>query len=114
MKYLPNVQEKVNEILSYSGDESVRAAYASGMLERLVKEKEYEELERYEERKKLYQLLDEILEKSKGVFKNRDELFQKFAEANFSGNYFKIARIIDNALGKGAFRKLADKFSVKS
>jgi hypothetical protein len=48
---------------------------------------------------------------SGGKFKNRDEVFDEFAKANFSGNYLPLARTVEGVLGKGSFRRLAEEFS---
>ncbi len=113
LKYIPDPITHVEQILSSSDDEDKRSAYAAGIFHRLVEEKQVESLERYEERKKLYDLLDNLIKKSEGKFKDREEVFEEFAQANFSGNYLKIARIIEDILGKGSFKKLANEFAIE-
>ncbi|MGC9603001.1 MAG: hypothetical protein ABSF47_00840 [Minisyncoccia bacterium] len=113
LKSVPGAQEIVERTLSYSEREEQRSAFAAGIIGRLVEDKKIEGLGRYEERTKLYKLLDEIIEKSGGEFKEREEIFAEFAKANFSGKYFKIARIIEGVLGEGSFRRLAEEFSTK-
>lgn len=114
LKYIPNALERVKSVFAFSYNERKREAYAAGMFSRLAQEKEAEPFERYEERKKLYNLLDEIVEKAGGKFKNHEKIFREFASANFSGNYMKIARLVENILGEGSFRRLADEFSMGS
>lgn len=114
IKYITNPIEKVEQVLAYSDKEEDRQAYAAGMFRALYEKGEAETLERYQERKKLYGLLDRIIAGSNGRFENRDEIFDEFARANFSGNYLTIARIVENILGKGSFRKLAEEFSEES
>jgi hypothetical protein len=97
--------------MAFSGDETIRQEYAAGMFQALLEEGEIDATERYEERKRLYGLLDRLVENSGGKFKNREDVFGKLAEANFSGNYLSIAPIIENILGKGSFRKTAEEFS---
>ena len=63
--------------------------------------------ERSEERDTFNKVLDEIITNSKGKLNNREKLFDEFARAHFSGNYLPLARVIEDALGKGAFRKIA-------
>jgi hypothetical protein len=67
-----------------------------------------------EKRVELAELLDEIFEKSKEPeakfkFKNRQEIFNEFAEANFTANPLKIRRIIEGVLGKDAFKSFVEK-----
>lgn len=111
LKYIPDIGNIVQRVLTYSNEEEKRAAYAAGTFQRLVEEKKVESWERYEERSALNNLMDKIISKSRGRFENRDEVFEEFAKANYSGKYFRIARIIESALGKGSFRELAEKFS---
>lgn len=65
-------------------------------------------LERSPERNQLAEIVDTLFEKSNGTFKNREEIFDMFAKAHFSGNIFPLARMVDGILGKGAFRKMAE------
>lgn len=81
------------------------------MFKALYEQGEAETVERYQERKRLYELLDRIVANSSGRFESRDEIFNEFARANFSGNYLTISRIVESILGKGSFRKLAEEFS---
>jgi ribosome-associated toxin RatA of RatAB toxin-antitoxin module len=74
---------------------------------------EVEFLERYDERIKMYELMDNLIAKSGGRLKNRDEVFGEFAKAHFSGNYLPLARMVENTLSKGSFRELANKFSIE-
>ena len=111
VKYISNPIEKVEQVLAYSDKEEDRQAYAAGMFEALYENGEAETRERYQERKKLYELLDKIVAGSNGRFETRDEIFDEFARANFSGNYLTIAKVVESILGKGSFRKLAEEFS---
>ncbi|MBI2064039.1 MAG: hypothetical protein HYT65_03560 [Candidatus Yanofskybacteria bacterium] len=111
LKYIADPQDKVEQVFAFSDDEEKRQAYAAGMFGVLYERGGVETVERYGERKKLYQLLDKLVINSDGKFKSRDEVFDEFARANFSGNYLPLARTIEGILGKGAFRKLAEEFS---
>lgn len=67
-----------------------------------------------EKRVELAELLDEIFKKSKDPeakfkFKNRQEIFDEFAKANFTANPLKIRRIIEGVLGKNAFKSFIEK-----
>lgn len=111
VKYVKNSEEKVEDVIAFSDNEEKRAAYATGMFEALYDDGKVEAFERYFERTKLYNLLDKIILNSEGKFKDREEIFKEFARANFSGNYIPLARIIEEILGAGSFRKLAEEFS---
>jgi len=111
LKYIADPQDKVERVIAFSGKEEERQAYAAGMFGALYEKGEVETVERYTERKKLYELLDKLVINSNGKFKNRDEVFDEFARANFSGNYLPLARTVESILGKGSFRKLAEEFS---
>ncbi|HNZ86670.1 MAG TPA: hypothetical protein PLD95_03580 [bacterium] len=111
VKYIDDPQSIVNSVISFSRKESERQAYAAGIFSAYLEENGVEFLERRNERIMLYKLLDYLVKNSNGRFKDRDEIFDEFARANFSGNYLKIARIIESILGSGSFRKLAEDFS---
>jgi len=111
LRYISEPQDKVERVLAFSDDEGKRQAYAAGMFRALYEKGEAETVERYRERKMLYELLDKLVEGSGGKFKNRDEVFDEFAKANFSGNYLPLARTVEGILGKGSFRRLAEEFS---
>lgn len=108
LKYIEDSTQKLEEILKYSDREEVRQEYAAGLYASLGEQ--VITLERHEERQKMYDLLDDIVTKSNNKF-NREELFDKLALAHFSGNYLPFARIVEEVLGKGEFRKLASEFS---
>ncbi len=109
--FVPDAEQKVEKITTEYDDEKSRQAFAAGLIARLSKDGSIGVLERYQEREKMYNLLDELVAKSEGRFKNRSEIFDEFAKANFSGNYLNIARIVESILGKGSFRKIAEDFS---
>lgn len=111
LKYISEPQNKVERVLAFSDDEEKRQAYAAGMFRALYEKGKVETVERYRERKKLYELLNKLVENSGGKLKNRDEVFNEFAKANFSGNYLSLARTVESILGKGSFRRLAEEFS---
>ncbi|HPS28282.1 MAG TPA: hypothetical protein PLX10_00435 [Candidatus Paceibacterota bacterium] len=113
LRYIPDPQDIVERVLAFSNDEEQKQAYAAEIFVALYKKGEVKPLERYAERKKLYELLDKLVINSGGKFKTRDEVFEIFARANFSGNYLPLARTVEGILGKGSFRKLAEEFSVE-
>lgn len=111
VNYIDDPQNIVDSVISFSKNESERQSFATGMFDARLKKGDIRVLERGSERKMLYKLLDTLVVNSNGKFKNRDEVFDEFAKANFSGNYLNVARIVENILGRGSFRKLAEEFS---
>ena len=61
------------------------------------------------ERANLNKLIDQIFETNKDNFKDREDVFKVFAEAALSGNIMPLARLVEETLGKGAFRQLGTK-----
>ncbi len=110
-KYIDNPGKLIQDVFLSSSDEKKQQAYAAGMFEYFYKNEKVELTERYNERRKMYKLFDKIIESSDGKFKNREEVFDEFARANFSGNYIPLARMVEGILGEGSFRKLAEEFS---
>jgi hypothetical protein len=111
LKFIADPQKRIEEVETYSENEVDRQAYAAGMLRRVHEKGEVESMERWHERKMMYDVLDDIVAKSNGKFKNRNEVFNEFARANFSGNYLPLARMVEGILGKGSFRRLANEFA---
>jgi hypothetical protein len=50
--------------------------------------------------------MDRIVIAGEGKIK-KNELFDEFARAHFTGNYLPLARTIEGILGKGSFREIA-------
>lgn len=109
--YIPDVRVFVDRVLKERPDEESRQEYAAGVLRALHDSNRVETVERIRERKLLYGVLDKIISKSGGKFKDRESIFTEFAKANFSGKYLPLARIIEKTIGRGAFRELAEKSS---
>lgn len=109
-----NAQEWIERAMDkYPGDEEDQNAYLTGVLESLREQDYVLVWGREEERGRMYDLMDRIIEGSAGEYSTRDELFEIFARANYSGNYLPLARVIEKTLGEGAFRKVAEDFSTK-
>ena len=111
VKYIPGSVEKVK--LIEAQPEHNRDMYARRIFDTLYDQRNIEVFERTGERIAFYTLLDEIIKKSDGRFKTHDELFGLFAQAQFSGNYLPLARTVEEILGDGAFRKIAQEFTYK-
>ncbi len=104
-------REDVEKIDALPKDEEYKQAYAAGTFSRRHKDGDAEGAERYHERKKMYDMLDKLVADSNGKIKDRDEAFTLFARANFTGNYLPLARVVEETLGKGSFRKMASEFA---
>ncbi len=112
VKYVPGSIEKV-KLLEEQAEQN-RDMYARQLFDTLYDEGKIEVFERVGERIGFYTLLDEIIKKSNGKFKTHEELFGLFAQAQFSGNYLPLARTVEEILGQGEFRKIAEEFTYDS
>lgn len=64
--------------------------------------------ERWLERHYLQKCIDEIFKKGNGRFRNKEEVFGLFARAHFSGSLLPLARVVDEVIGRRAFRRMAE------
>jgi hypothetical protein len=60
------------------------------------------------ERANLHQMMEDIFNKNKDQFKNKDEVFAIFLNAALKGRLLPLARILNSTYGKGSFSKLAE------
>lgn len=111
IKYVPDPEYRIEAIKNFSDDIDARRGFLHGMLVAFIEDDKIEYFERFNERKKLYNLLDTIIVHSNGAFKDRESIFTEFAKVNFSGKFLPLARIIEGTLGEGSFRKMAEEFS---
>jgi hypothetical protein len=61
-----------------------------------------------QERRKLNNLIEGLLEENKDRFSSREEVFEMFARAVMTGRLLPIARLIEKTFGKGSFRELGE------
>lgn len=61
-----------------------------------------------EERENLNLLMDKIVEKNSGKFKNKEEVLMVFAKGMITGNILPLGRLLDRTFGKGIFRKIGE------
>jgi hypothetical protein len=54
----------------------------------------------------LHLLIDEIYDRNKRRFENKEEIFKLFVEAVISGNVLPVGRLIDKTFGEASFRRL--------
>jgi len=63
----------------------------------------------YEEQRSIFNtLVDTLYERNKNDFKSRDEVFDMFVKAHFTGNIYELGKMIDRSFGKGTFRKIGE------
>lgn len=102
---IPRSESLYNVILDPSKDDKYKYDYFSGFYDG-VSESTHLEHEREEERKKFDEVLDRIVDASEDKI-TRDELFDEFARAHFTGNYLPLARTVEGIMGEGSFRRIA-------
>jgi len=59
------------------------------------------------DRIRLQNIIEEIIEKNP-AYKEKEEVFNIFAEAAMNGNLLKISRLIEKTFGKGSFREMGN------
>lgn len=120
LKFIATIQDiliipdsqKVYEMLYESNKEDdYKMGYFSGFFEENLKSGNIFH-ERSEERERFGKVLDRIIFESKEKIVDRNQLFDEFARAHFTGNYLPLARIIENVLGKGTFREIAEELGI--
>lgn len=105
---LPRIGLIHDQLFEFNKDDDYKFGYFMGFFEEELKSGSVFH-ERVEEREKFENMLDEIIKESEGKISSRKELFDEFARAHFTGNYLPLARMIEEALGKGSFRRIAEK-----
>ncbi|PIT92072.1 MAG: hypothetical protein COU08_04430 [Candidatus Harrisonbacteria bacterium CG10_big_fil_rev_8_21_14_0_10_42_17] len=110
LPHLETIAQALEGEVDSDDPEMYKIGYIDSILIKAIQEENIGSPGRERERKAFKDTLEEILEKSGRKFTSTDEVFEEFARANFSGNLLPLARTIENILGKGAFRKIANKF----
>lgn len=67
------------------------------------------ELSRERELETLTEFVDDLWEKNKTSFRDRNEILDLFIEAGVTGKLLKVARLIEKTYGRGSVRKGAEK-----
>lgn len=60
------------------------------------------------ERKILNTLIEKILEKDRGAFRDREEVFDVFAKGMMTGNILPVGRLIERTFGSGTLRRIGE------
>lgn len=103
---LPRSKEVYKILYETDKEDDYKLGYFVGFFEKNLKSGNIFH-ERAEEREMFDKVLDRIISESKGKITDKNQLFDQFARAHFTGNYLSLARTIEDALGKGAFREIA-------
>lgn len=110
------IQSVVDDIVFIDGADEILARFKEAgslrVLDTLLDEArvngKVQTYERWLERHYLQNCIDEIFEKGNGRFGSKEDVFDLFARAHFSGSLLPLARVVDGVLGKGAFRRMAE------
>lgn len=103
---LPESENVYREMCTSDKEDGFRFGFFMGYYDKNLKSGHIFH-ERAKEREKFDMVLDKIVAESQGMIQDRNQLFDTFARAHFTGNYLPLARMIEGSLGKGAFRKIA-------
>ncbi|MBY0309884.1 hypothetical protein K2Q16_01925 [Patescibacteria group bacterium] len=63
--------------------------------------------ERRNEREALGAVIERVVVAANSPRVTKEVVFDEFAKAHFSGNYLPLARLVEEALGKGSFREIS-------
>lgn len=91
-----------------SQDEGVDIAYIDESGGNLIVH--YNSYQEY--RKQFDELLQDLSDRNKGRFPDKEDVFNLFARAYFTEDVSQIAGLIESSLGKGAFKKIAKEAGV--
>lgn len=75
-----------------------------------LKDKEKVVFSRGEELASLYKLIDDLFEKNKEAYNDKNEILKLFINAQVNGELLPIARLIEKTYGPGSFREISEKF----
>ncbi|MDO8504510.1 MAG: hypothetical protein Q7S36_01520 [Candidatus Liptonbacteria bacterium] len=103
----PAVKELL-EVLAGPNDDAYKYGFFCDKLDEMYKSGLLTDQGRTEEIEKLDSVMEEIVSKSAGKFKTKEEVFDVFARANYSGNLLSLGKMIERILGKGSFRRIAE------
>lgn len=110
--YIKNAEELLD---CFKGLASLKGKFSlfTEQLATARKEGQILESARYLERNDLNTIIDELFEKAPDEFNDREEVYQLFAKANFTGRLLPLARKVEKILGKGALRKMGEKTATR-
>ena len=91
----------VNEVLRQRPD-------FSELIENIENQNEEVDTTRKRELGDLQEYIDIIHERNKDDLLSKEEILNMFMKAQVTGDLLPVARLVDNSIGKGAFRKLSE------
>jgi hypothetical protein len=103
---LPKNEKAYQTLVESNKPDKYKLGFFSGYFEENLKAGNIVH-ERGAERKKFDEVLDRIVAASEGKMADKNQLFDEFARAHFTGNYLPLARIIEGVMGEGSFRQIA-------
>ena len=106
----PDIDELI-EKLEGNESEQFKFGYLHGYVDEMLEEESVIFHERRGERKKFDSLVDSIMENSAGKYTDRQEILDLFMRAHFSGKLLPLARVVEQSMGKGSFREVAENFA---
>lgn len=101
---LPQSKEAYQELYDSDKEDVYKFGFFTGFFKNISDDIFHE---RNKEREKFEEVLNRIISNSEGKITDKEFLFDKFARAHFTGDYLQLSRIIEEALGKGSFRRIA-------
>ena len=107
---LPNNKNLHKMVSNSSEDEDSVFGYFQGFYQDDMKSGNI-----FRERSKERQIFDDILKRisqQSGGTITKQELFDDFAKAHFTGNYIPLAKKIESIMGRGSFRSIAEELGV--
>jgi hypothetical protein len=107
----PHAIELLNVIKTSDKDSEYIFGYIGGFLEQEI-EQGVMFTERPAESEEFESTILRLVESDPWLSLTKEELFEMFAKAHFTGNYLPLARKIDSALGVGTFRVVAKELGV--
>lgn len=85
----------------------------SNMVEGFSVEGKVHDYHRWSERRFLSEQIEKVFTASREKFNTKEQVFELFARAVFSGRMLPLARIVENALGKGSLRTIGENIPQK-
>ena len=96
------------EVLEGPEDNDYKLGFTMGRMKLLYEKGLMIHADRIPEIENMDIVLEEIVAKSNGGFKTKEEVFDLFARANYSGNILPVGRVVERTPGKGSFRRIAE------
>ncbi len=108
--YLEDVEEAIVGYLTkrFYEDVVLRHPFFSTEVQERLQAKVVTDTSRMKELAQLDALVDDLFAKNVDEFKDRNEVFNIFLDAQVNGNLMRLGRLIEHTYGKGSFRTVAE------